>query len=132
MYNLRVERPARYLVGACGAVVHNSPCDRAAKAAEAAAGGTYVLKNSEGTVVRTGRTNDLVRRRQEHARDHPDLDFEVDKRTDDPMARRGREQDLHDAHPTAHRENGGLDKINPISPTNLLRKEYLKAGRKLR
>ena len=34
VYNLRVERTARYLVGACGAVVHNSPCDRAREAAE--------------------------------------------------------------------------------------------------
>jgi hypothetical protein len=91
-----------------------------------------VLKNSEGTVVRTGRTNKLVRRERQHARNHPDLEFEVDKYTDDYAAQRGREQDLHDAHPTAHRENGGLDRINPISPTNPLRKEYLKAGRKLR
>jgi len=37
VYNLRVERTARYLVGACGAVVHNSPCDRAAEAAREAA-----------------------------------------------------------------------------------------------
>jgi hypothetical protein len=34
VYNLRVERTARYLVGACGAVVHNSPCSDAAEAAE--------------------------------------------------------------------------------------------------
>jgi hypothetical protein len=33
VYNLHVEGTARYLVGACGVVVHNSPCDRAAKAA---------------------------------------------------------------------------------------------------
>jgi hypothetical protein len=31
VYNLRVERTARYLVGACGAVVHNSPCSEAAE-----------------------------------------------------------------------------------------------------
>jgi hypothetical protein len=31
VYNLHVEGTARYLVGACGAVVHNSPCDRAAR-----------------------------------------------------------------------------------------------------
>jgi hypothetical protein len=37
VYNLRVERTARYLVGACGAVVHNSPCSEAAEAAGKAA-----------------------------------------------------------------------------------------------
>jgi hypothetical protein len=36
VYNLHVEGTARYLVGACGAVVHNSPCDRAREAAERA------------------------------------------------------------------------------------------------
>jgi len=37
VYNLHVEGTARYLVGACGAVVHNSPCDRAREAAAEAA-----------------------------------------------------------------------------------------------
>ena len=31
MYNLHVEGTARYLVGACGVVVHNSPCSDAAE-----------------------------------------------------------------------------------------------------
>ena len=36
VYNLHVEGTARYLVGACGVVVHNSPCsEAAAKAAHA-------------------------------------------------------------------------------------------------
>ena len=100
-------------------------------ASEVAKGGTYVLKNAEGTVVKTGRTKDLARREAEHGRKHPDTTFQVDKRTDDYAAQRGREQDLHDAHPTAHKDNGGLDRINGISPTNPRREEYLKAGRKL-
>jgi hypothetical protein len=31
VYNLHVEGTARYLVGACGVVVHNSPCSEAAE-----------------------------------------------------------------------------------------------------
>jgi hypothetical protein len=37
VYNLHVEGTARYLVGACGVVVHNNPCDRAAREAYEAA-----------------------------------------------------------------------------------------------
>ncbi|MCX5650646.1 MAG: hypothetical protein NTU45_04555 [Planctomycetota bacterium] len=33
VYNLHVEGTARYLVGACGVVVHNSPCSETAKGA---------------------------------------------------------------------------------------------------
>ncbi|MCX5651672.1 MAG: hypothetical protein NTU45_09835, partial [Planctomycetota bacterium] len=33
VYNLHVEGTARYLVGACGVVVHNSPCSEAAEQA---------------------------------------------------------------------------------------------------
>jgi RHS repeat-associated protein len=97
----------------------------------AAKGGTYVLKDIDGVVVKTGRTNDLARREAEHGRNHPGLTFEVDKRTDSPSARRGREQDLHDANPSAHSKNGGLDRINGISPTNPKRDEYLRDGRAL-
>lgn len=101
------------------------------EATEAAKGGTYVLKNAEGTIIKTGRTNNLARREAEHGRNHPDRTFEVDKRTDNRAAQRGREQDLHDANPSAHAANGGLDKINGISPKNPKRDEYLKAGRDL-
>ena len=103
----------------------------AATAKEAATGGTYVLRNAEGTVVKTGRTNNLSRREAEHGRNHPDKTFEVDKRTDNRSAQRGREQDLHDANPSAHKANGGMDKINGISPNNPKREEYLRAGRNL-
>jgi hypothetical protein len=54
----------------------------------AAKGGTYVLKDAEGTVVKTGRTNNLARREAEHGRKHPDKTFEVDKRTDSRAAQR--------------------------------------------
>jgi len=97
----------------------------------AAKGGTYVLKDGESTVVKTGRTNDLARRQAEHGREYPDRTFEVDKRTDSYAAQRGREQDLHDSNPSAHAQNGGMDKINGISPKNPKRDAYLKAGRDL-
>jgi hypothetical protein len=74
--------------------------------------------------MRTGRTNDLARRAGEHAR-HPDtrgLDFELVHHTDDPAARRGLEQMLHDQF------SPPLDKINPISPTNPNRGAYMDAA----
>jgi hypothetical protein len=64
---------------------------RAAEGAVAAAeegsmarGGVYILRDIEGGVVRSGRTNDLVRRGAEHLRDPvlKDYDFEVVYRTD--------------------------------------------------
>jgi RHS repeat-associated protein len=101
------------------------------KAADAARGGTYVLRDAEGVVRKTGRTDDLVRRERELGRKHPDKTFEVDKRTDSYPAERGREQILHDANPSAHSSNGGLDRINGISPKNPKRDEYLEAARNL-
>lgn len=104
----------------------------ASKATESTArGGTYVLKDAEGVTRKTGRTSDLGRREQELGRQHPDKTFEVDKRTDSYPSQRGREQILHDANPSAHAENGGLDKINGISPTNPRRDEYIRAGETL-
>jgi hypothetical protein len=75
-------------------------------------------------VMRTGRTNDLLRRQAEHARD-PRLkgyDFEATYRTDDYAQQRGLEQLLHDAHKPP------LNKINPISPKNPNRQKYIDAG----
>lgn len=100
---------------------------------DAAKGGTYVLRNGEGVVMRTGRTNDLDRRRGEHDKELPELTFEVDRRTDDYDAQRGREQILYDENPSAKKESGGLNKIQPISPRNKEKKErYLRAGRTLK
>jgi len=102
---------------------------RAIKSGVAAKGGTYRLRDRlTGQVRRTGQSNELDRRRNEHARNPAtkDLDFEVDKRSDDLAARRGREQTIHDQHPEAD-----LNKRNPISPTNPNRDAYLGAGRGL-
>jgi len=41
VYNLTVERTSRYLVGACGVVVHNSPCSEAAEESSFFAGTRY-------------------------------------------------------------------------------------------
>ncbi len=100
-----------------------------AKAAENAKGGTYKLRDPEtGKVRRTGETKDLERRKKEHQRgkETSDLDFEVDRRSDDRAARRGREQEIYDRHPDAD-----LNKKQPISPRNPRREEYMEAGKKL-
>lgn len=77
--------------------------------------------------MRTGQTNDLERRKAEHARLYPDYVFQIDKRTDDYAARRGREQILHDGCNPAP----PLDKQSPIDPNNPRRNEYLEAGKQL-
>jgi hypothetical protein len=97
-------------------------------------GGTYRLRDPADDVVkRTGRSKDLDERRRDHANnpETKDLDFEVDRRTDVYAEQRGREQIIHDAHPEALLENGGLNKIRGISPKNPRLEEYLEAGRRL-
>lgn len=63
----------------------------------------------------------------EHARgaETKELDFEVDKLTDDYAQQRGREQILHEQHQPP------LNKIQPISPRNPNRQKYLDAGNEL-
>jgi RHS repeat-associated protein len=92
-----------------------------------AKGGTYILRSTEGTVMRTGRTNNLLRREREHGRDAilKNFAFEVDKVTDNYAAQRGREQILHDLF------NPPLNRVNPISARNPRKEAYLDAGRKL-
>ena len=99
----------------------------------ASKGGTYKLVDDEGVVKRTGKSNDLIRREKEHSRneDTKDLDFEVDRRTDDPDAQRGREQIIYDENPQAQSKNGGLNKRRPVSPKNKKRDIYKKAGEEL-
>jgi RHS repeat-associated protein len=90
-----------------------------------AAGGTYTLRDREtGEVERSGRTNDLERRRGEHARaeDTKDFRFKVEEKTDAPKTRRGLEQVLHDKH------RPPLNKINPIAPGNPQKPEFMRAA----
>jgi RHS repeat-associated protein len=77
-------------------------------------GGTYVLKNELGDVMRSGRTKDLARRQCDHAR-NPDLKnykFEPVHYTDDYAQQRGLEELLNKTY------NPPLDKILPINPKN--------------
>jgi hypothetical protein len=89
-----------------------------------AKGGTYILRdpNTED-VVRTGRTKNLQRRAQQHARQFPQYDFEIDWRVDGYAIQRGREQMLHDMY------SPPLNRIRPISPTNRNIDYYLNAAR---
>jgi RHS repeat-associated protein len=94
----------------------------------ATTGGAYTLTDpNTGDVQRTGRTNDLDRREKEHARDPQtkELKFNVDKRTDNAAARRGREQIIHDKYKPP------MNKINPVSPKNPDRAKYLREAKKL-
>jgi hypothetical protein len=106
----------------------NTDADRTANGSDAVQeprGGTYVLRDKgDGTIVRSGHSNDLERRAGEHGRD-PDLrDFHFDPihHTDDYAERRGLEQMLHDS------VNPPLNKIKPISPRNDKITDYLEAA----
>jgi RHS repeat-associated protein len=88
-------------------------------------GGTYVLKKGN-KVVRIGRSNDLARREAEHAKNFPDLKFEVIDRTDDYAQQRGLEQMLYDRY----HYPGDLNRVRPISPFNPNRSKYLDAARR--
>ncbi|HEY0923001.1 RHS repeat-associated core domain-containing protein [Rheinheimera pacifica] len=88
-------------------------------------GGTYILRDREtGEIVRSGRTNNLMRREIEHARDNKlrDYDFEVVHRTDIYAEQRGLEQMLHDSFKPQ------LNRIRPINPLNPRRSNYIKAA----
>lgn len=79
----------------------------------------YTLTDEAGSVVRTGRTNDLVRREAEHLRQYgDDLQFNVAHRVDDYATQRGLEQFMYNQNPTSWAANGGLNKIRPISVNN--------------
>ena len=101
--------------------------ERNARAENGARGGTYVLRDPvTGEVMRTGRTNDLLRRAAEH-RNNPgteNLVFEVDWRTDDLAVQRGREQMLYDQY------RAPLNRIRGIDPRNPYRQYYLDAARR--
>jgi hypothetical protein len=95
-------------------------------AALEARGGAYVLRDFEGSVVRSGRTGDLVRREADHLRDPllKDYRFRTIYKTDVYAEQRGLEQLLHDTYQPP------LNKIRPISPTNPNRQTYIDAAQK--
>ena len=77
-----------------------------------------------GNVMRTGRTNDLVKRKAQHARnpEFEDLVFDPVFRTDNYNEQRGLENLLY------YKYNAPLDKIRAISPKNKNRQKYLDAA----
>jgi len=93
------------------------------KVAEEVRGGVYALKY-EGEIVRTGRTNDLVRRAGEHFRDPVlgDLEFTPLYKTDSYFEQRGLEQLVHEQNAPI------LNKINPVNPLNPLAHIYRAAA----
>ena len=88
-------------------------------------GGVYILRDpATGQVMRTGRSEDLLRRMGEHRRD-PVLwrfKFERTYETDIYAQQRGLEQLLHETY------RPPFNKINPISPVNPNRSAYLEAA----
>ena len=74
-------------------------------------------------------TNNLERRRKEHQRgkETGGLEFNIDKQSDNPAARRGREQRLYEKH----KKTADLNRRRPIAPNNPKLKEYLKAADEL-
>ena len=99
-------------------------------AAKEAKGGVYVLKDGE-TVVRTGRTKDLIRREMEHA-NHPVLkkyEFETKHKTDNYAEQRGLEYKVSKQYEsTASKANGGHNKINAINENNSNKPIYIQAA----
>lgn len=92
--------------------------------------GVYSLTDSEGTVLRTGRTSNLSKRAIQHNNDPTlgELTFNVEARTNDYATQRGLEQELYDANPQALRENGGFNKIRPIRLNNPNYDRYMNAA----
>jgi RHS repeat-associated protein len=132
VYNLQVEGLHNYFVyaGDTPLLVHNAngaPCPNVQPT-----GGVYVLRNDAGDVVRTGRTNDLARRKGEHAlgKETKGLDFKVVHRTDDYAEQRGLEEIVYNQHPGALHVNGGLNRIRPVSGVNPKAGTYRSAAQK--
>ncbi|MGH7485683.1 MAG: hypothetical protein ACREMY_08790 [bacterium] len=103
---------------------------------ESTRGGVYTLRegDEEGNVVRTGRSNDLARRRAEHGRDSilGQYFFNPEARTNDIFEQRGLEQELYDQNPSAQSGNDGYNKIRPISSQNPRYDDYMRAAARYR
>ena len=93
-------------------------------------GGVYSLRDAEGNVVRTGRTNNLAARAAAHAKNAvlKQFKFNIEFETDDYATQRGLENVLYNAHPEAQAANGGYNMIRAISPSNPNLGKYLQAA----
>jgi RHS repeat-associated protein len=88
-------------------------------------GGVYTLRDpANGNVQYVGRTNNLARREAEHARSSPELRFNAEFQSNSREVQRGAEQILHDRHQPP------LNRIQPISPRNPRRSQYINAARR--
>ena len=95
-------------------------------------GGVYSLKDPlTKKVVRTGRAKDLEVREKQHnqGKDTKGLDFETEYKTDNYAEQRGLEDIIYNKNPWGLPENGGLNKIRPISPKNPNKPIYQKAAK---
>jgi hypothetical protein len=91
------------------------------------AGGVYRLIDPEtGEVMRTGRTNNFIRREKEDKRDPALKDFLFERvfHTDTYEEQHGLEQYLFEKH------NASYDRENPISPNNEKLQQYLDAAKR--
>ena len=126
-YNLTVEDLHTYFVlaGETPILVHNAGC---ATGDLNARGGVYTLRDVDGNVVRTGRTNNLARREREHARadDTADFSFQVEYRTDAYRQQRGLEQVIWmvNGRPTLQ----GVRKTSPVDVRNKNYNNYMDAA----
>jgi RHS repeat-associated protein len=104
-------------------LVHN--CGGGAPQAQ---GGVYSLRDVDGNVVRTGRTNDLTRRQREHARadETTDFRFQIEYRTDVYAEQRGLEQIVWmlNGRPTLP----GVRRTSPVAVGNKNYNRYMDAA----
>ena len=128
MRNVDPNYRAPETIGAGGEA--NNPVDQLNQVREdlsraQAKGGVYLLRDpASGDVMRSGRTNDFNRRASEHQNDPAlgAMNFEQAHKTDVYRQQRGLEQITHEQYQPP------LNKINPISPTNSRRQEYIDAA----
>ncbi|MBV8450230.1 MAG: hypothetical protein JO124_19805 [Hyphomicrobiales bacterium] len=97
-----------------------------AEATSEATGGAYLLRDPKtGRVMRTGRSNDLIRREGEHGRNPilKDFSFEPVFRTDDYAEQRGLEQYLYELHTPP------LNRMNGVGPRNKNADQFMNAAK---
>ncbi|MER2600019.1 MAG: hypothetical protein ABTQ73_10910 [Caldilineales bacterium] len=104
---------------------NRAPTTPAAATANTPSGGVYTLRDpANGNVQYTGRTNNLARREAEHGRSFPELRFNAEFQSNSREVQRGAEQILYDRYQPPQ------NKIQPISPRNPRRAQYINAARR--
>ncbi len=104
---------------------NRAPAGSAPATAANPTGGVYTLRDpANGNVQYVGRTNNLARREAEHSRSSPELEFNAEFQSNSREVQRGAEQILHDRYQPPQ------NKIQPISPRNPRRAQYINAARR--